>query len=259
MDGILAAIPEVPSYLDDILVVGSSEAEHDERLRQVSKRLDQVGVWFKKTKCEFKKTQVEYLGHVVDAQILRLAEKKLSAIRQVLEPPNVAELKDFLGLLNYYNRFLSRLSSALQLLHVLLEKNNTWKWQREQKRAFLEVKQKLLDSSVLTHYDLQNPVRLTCDASPYGVGACVSDVMADGSVQLIAFSSRTLSKAERNYAQLEGEALALIFGVKQFYKYLVGRLFTLITDNRPLLKILGLKKEVPSVAAARLQRWATNS
>ena len=210
----------------------------------------------KKEKCEFKKTQVEYLGHVVDAQGLRPAEKKLSAIKDAPEPANVSELKAFLGLLNYYNRFLPQLSTTLQPLHVLLEKNTHWKWQKEQKRAFQEAKQKLLESGVLTHYDLQKPVRLTCDASPYGVGACLSHVMADGSVQPIAFTSRTLSKAERGYAQLEREALALIFGVKQFHKYLVGRSFTLVTDHRPLLKILGPKEGVPSLAAARLQRWA---
>ena len=106
MDGILVGIPGVTCYLDDILVVGSSEEEHDERLRQVLTRLDQVGVRLKKEKCEFKKTQVEYLGHVVDAQGLRPAEKKLSAIKDAPEPANVSELKAFLGLLNYYNRFL---------------------------------------------------------------------------------------------------------------------------------------------------------
>ena len=80
--------------------------------------------------------------------------------------------------------------------------------------------------------------------------------MADGSLQPIAFASRTLSKVERNYAQLEREALALIFGVKQFHKYLVGRSFTLFTDHRSLLKILGPKEGVTLLAAARLQRWA---
>ena len=108
MDGILIAIPGVTCYLDDILVVGSSEAEHDERLRPVLKRLSEVGVRLRKKKCEFKKAQVEYSDHVVDAQGLRPAEKKLSAIRHAPEPANVSELKAFLGLLNYYNRFLPR-------------------------------------------------------------------------------------------------------------------------------------------------------
>ena len=83
--------------------------------------------------------------------MLRPAEKKLSAIRHALRPVNVSELKAFLGLLNYYNRFLLRLSTTLQPLRELLEKNTPWKWQREQKRAFQEAKQKLLESSVLTH------------------------------------------------------------------------------------------------------------
>ena len=100
------------------------------------------------------------------------------------------------------------------------------------------------------------PVRLTCDGSPYGVGACLSHVMADGSLQPITFASRTLSKVERNYAQLERAALALVFGLKQFHKYFVGRSFTLFTDHRSLLKILGSKEGVTSLAAARLQRWA---
>ena len=139
---------------------------------------------------------------------------------------------------------------------MLLENNNAWTWQREQKRNFQEAKQKLLDCSVLTRYDLQKPVQFSCDASPYGVGACLSYVMADGSVQPIAFSSRTLSKAKRNYSQLERETLTLIFGVKQFHKYLVGSSFTLVTDHRLLLKILGPKEGVSSLAAARLQQWA---
>ena len=114
MDGILIAILGVTCYLDNILVVGSSEAVHDDKLRQVLKRLSEVGVRLKKTKCEFKKTQLEYLGHVVDAQWLRPAEKKLSAVRYAPEPANVSELKAFLGLLKYYNRFLQRLSTTLQ-------------------------------------------------------------------------------------------------------------------------------------------------
>ena len=97
---------------------------------------------------------------------------------------------------------------------------------------------------------------LSCDASPYVVGTCLTPIMPDGKEIQITFASRTLSTAEKKYAQLGKVALALVYGVKQFHKYLVGREFTLITDHRPLLKILGPYEGVPTLAAARLQQWA---
>ena len=105
-------------------------------------------------------------------------------------------------------------------------------------------------------YDEKRKLILACDASPYGVGAVISHVMDDGEEHPIAFASRTLTKSERNYSQTEKEALAIIFGVRKFHKYLYGRLFHLYTDHKPLVTILGPKTAVPTLAAARMQRWA---
>ena len=114
----------------------------------------------------------------------------------------------------------------------------------------------ITSEQVLTHYDPSLPLRLACDASPIGIGAVLSHVMSDGNERPIAFASRTLTKTEQKYAQIDKEALSIIWGVKKFHMYLFGRSFTLYTDHQPLTSIFHLRKSIPVVTAARLQRYA---
>ena len=117
-------------------------------------------------------------------------------------------------------------------------------------------KSELVADKVLVPYDEKRKLILACDASPYGVGAMISHVMDDGEERPITFASRTLTKNERNYSQIEKEALGIVFGVQKFDKYMHGRTFHLLTDHKPLLTILGPKTAVPTLAAARIQHWA---
>ena len=110
----------------------------------------------------------------------------------------MTELKAFWGLLDYYERFLPNLSATLHPLYALLGKNRQWKWESKKREAFQKGRQKLLESEFPTHYDLQRPVCLSCDASPYGVDACLTHTMPDGEERPIAFASRTLSTAEKS-------------------------------------------------------------
>ena len=156
-------------------------------------------------------------------------------------------------MVNYYRKFLPNLSTTLRPLNALLQKNTSWRWSQECKQAFVKAKSCVVEHSVLVHYNPDLPLRLAADASAYGIGAVISHVMPNGKERPIAFASRTLQPSECNYAQLEKEALALVFAIKKFHLYLYGRRFTLITDHKPFLAILGSKKGIPPLAAARLQ------
>ena len=129
-------------------------------------------------------------------------------------------------------------------------------WTKQCQEAFEACKEGLTSDSLLVHYDLNCQLRLACDASSYGLGAALSHVMGDGQERPVAHASCTLSSSERNYAQIECEALSIIYGVKKFHHFLYGRKFTLVTDHQPLLALLGPKAAIPTLAAGRMQRWA---
>ena len=210
----------------------------------------------KRSKCAFLLPQVEYLGHQISEKGLQPTTQKLRAIVEAPAPNNVSQLKSFLGMINYYSKFLPNLSTQLAPLYSLLQKKTIWSWGKAQQQAFEKAKQQLVSSQVLAHYDSTKDLLLACDASPYGVGAVLSHRMEDGSERPIAFASRSLSPAEKNYAQLDKEGLAIVFGVKKFHHYLLGRHFTIQSDHKPLQHLFGKLRSVPPMASARIQRWA---
>ena len=149
------------------------------------------------------------------------------------------------------------LPSIMEPLHMLLRKGQPWLWGKRQEKAFNRAKQLLTSADLLTHYDSSKELVLDCDASPYGIGAVISHKSIDGSPDRpIAYASRSLSSAERNYSQLDKEALAIMFGIKKFHQYVYGRKFIIHTDHKPLLGLLGEERSLPAMASPRMQRWA---
>ena len=134
----------------------------------------------------------------------------------------MCQLRSYLSLLNYYGKFIKNLSSLQRQLHQLLCHGKAWKWTQQCEAAFVQTKKALLESDALIHFDPTLHLQLACDASPYVVGAVISHIMPNGEERPIAFASRTLSKAESNYAQIEREALGIVLGVRKFTNISLG-------------------------------------
>ncbi len=256
MDQVLHGIDGVCCYLDDILISTDSYEKHVEVLEMVLQRLSKHNILAKKSKCEFAVPEVIYLGHRISGRGIQPTEEKIEAIGQSKTPGNVSELRTFLGMVTYYQKFIPNLSNTCAPLYELLNKKKVWYWSKDCEDAVKKLKGTLTSETVLVHYDPNKELMIATDASPVGVGCVMSHRMADGSERPIAYASRSLTSAEKNYPQIEREALGIVFGIRKFHKYLYGREFTLITDNKPLTTIFAENKEVPTLAALRLQRWA---
>ena len=219
MENLLQGIEGVAVYIDDILVTGSTVDEHICTLDKVQERIESAGLTLDKSKCYFLRSRIEYLGYITDEEGLRPTAEKVKAISEAPEPKNVAELHSFLGMINYYGRFLPNMSTQLAPLYRLLRKDVQWSWTNKQNKAIEAAKKALQTDSLLVHYDSSKPLLLACDASQYGLGAVLSHVFENSEEQPIAFMSRTLMPAEKNYSQLEREGLVIIFGMQKFHKY----------------------------------------
>lgn len=255
MDAILSNLSKTKCYLDDILIHGSSLEECYKNVRKVLERLREFNVKINEEKCKFFKQSVEFLGHKIDSQGIHPTNEKLECIQKAPSPQNVTQLKSYLGILNYYGKFIHMLSAKLKPLYDLCKSGSEFLWTDECERVFQESKMLLSSEDVLTHFDPTKPIFITCDSSGYGVGAVLSHKI-DGKERPVLFASSTLTDAEKKYSNLERESLSIIFGLKKFHKYIFGRKFTLFTDHQPLQFIFGKNKSIPVTAAARITRWA---
>ena len=256
MDQILKDIPNTSCILDDIIITGKSDEVHLKTLETVLQRLQDYNLRVNRDKCSFFQEEITYCGHKINANGLHKTQDKIEAVINAPVPENVTQLRAFLGLVNYYSHFLPNMASVLHPLYQLLKKDRKYTWTPAAQNAFDTVKEMITSDTVLTHYNPDLPVKLACDSSAYGLGAVISHVMENGEERPIAFASRTLNAAEKNYAQIHKEALSLVWGVKKFHCMLFARKFTLVTDHQPLISIFGPKKGIPATTAARLQRYA---
>ena len=171
-------------------------------------------------------------------------------------PTSVKELRSFLGVVGYYQKFIPNLQMKCAPLHGLLKKGVKWLWTPECEQSFQELKMQLTASDTLVFYDPELQIILTTDISDVGISTVITHRYSDNTERPIAYMSAVLSDTEKSYSVIEREALMLIYGVQKFQHYLLGGQFTMCTDHKPLETIFGADRSLPKVAHNRLDRWA---
>jgi len=212
-------------------------------------RLRRFNLKIEPDKCEFLKTELSYLGHVVTTEGVKPDPLKVKAIKEFPTPRNTKDVKSFLGLTGYYRRFISQFSKIAKPLNELLKKGQKWRWEQEQIESFHLLQDALTREPVLSYPDFNKQFVLTCDASSFAVGAILSQGKI-GHDKPISFASRTLNRAEMGYSTIEKELAAIVWACKHYRPYLIGRTFTIVTDHKPLTWMFSVKD--PS---SRLLRW----
>ena len=242
--------------MDDVLVSGDTDETHLKNLHKVLTTLQNKGLKLEKEKFEYRLEKVEYLGYTISEKGISPSLEKVQDIKTMSAPTNKAELLSFIGFANFLRRFVPHFADIMAPLYALLKKDVRWKWTDIEEKTFNIMKDKISEQTILQHYSLHNKLILQTDASPIGIGAVLLQPAEDGKLLPVSHASRILQPAERNYSQLDREALAVIFGVTKFKQYLLGRHFTLMTDHKSLVSLFDPKKSVPQLSSARVKRWA---
>ena len=248
MDKLLKGLPGVLWYLDDIVVFGDSKAEHDQRLNSVLVILEKAGLCLEPDKCHIAQSEIAFLGHKVSGRGIAPLN-----LRSDFNRPNDAKgVKSFVGFLGFYRRFLPNFSELVEPLADLLHKGVDFFWGPEQEQAFMRVQQ-LLESAELANFRQECQCIVTTDASNVGIGAVLTQ--QDGEIESppVAYFSKRLQKAQRNYSTGEKETLAIVEALERWYPLLYGRRFLVRTDHSALLTLL--TPGGSGRTAWRIQRW----
>ena len=237
-------------YIDDIIVYGRDFDEHMQRVEQVLERMKQAGLKLKLEKCNFLQEQVVFLGHVVSREGVRPDPANVSKIANWPRPENTKQVKSFVATGSYYRRFVKGYAQIARPLTELTKKDCPFQWTEDCEEAFNAIKKALTGPEVMG-YPLSDGgcFYLDTDASGYGIGGVLSQ-MQSGRERVIAYASRGMSKAEKNYCITEKELLAVVYFMQYFRQYLLGRRFIVRTDHQALVWLLSLKEPNGKIA-----RW----
>lgn len=242
--------PYVFAYLDDIIVITPTFEKHLEILQQVFERISNAGFTLNRDKCQFCRSELRYLGYVVNKHGLQVDPEKVQAILKYNTPKNTSDIRRFIGMTSWYRRHIENFSIIIAPLTKLLRKNARFCWNKECEDAFQKLKDCLIAAPVLSCPDFSKPFTIQCDASDYGIGAALTQQFDDGE-KVICYLSQSLTRQQRNYSTTEKECMAVLWAVEKLRPYVEGSHFKVITDHYSLLWLSKLQN--PS---GRLARWS---
>lgn len=238
-------------YLDDLLIVSPDFESHLKLLEVVAYRLTQAGLTINMSKSKFVMKEIRYLGYIIGNGCLKTDPDKVSAISNFPIPATVRQVRRFLGMTGWYRRFIPNYANLAGPLTDLMRKSAKFTWSADAQNAFEKLKECLCSAPILSHADFQRPFVIQCDASTSGIGGVLYQLDDSGLEHPIAYVSKKLNSAQRNYSITELECLAAVESIKRFRAYVEGHPFKVITDHASLKWLLNQKD-----LSGRLARWS---
>lgn len=239
------------NYLDDLAILTDGQWEdHLEQIDLVLERLERAGLTCNLEKCKFACQEVKMLGHIVSTEGIRTDPAKVESIQKFPTPKKVKHVRAFLGLCNYYRRFIPNYSSLIVPLTKLLKKGQSWYWDEELDKAFWNLKQEFSTTILLSHPDVSKPYYLQTDSSGVGIAGVLYQYDEKGEIRILSFCSRSLRGSELRWTVTEQEFWAIIYGIKKFETYLRGAELIIRTDHKALVFVKNIR-----LYNSRITRW----
>ena len=237
-------------YLDDIIIFSKNEEEHLQHLEEIFERLRKAGLKLKLQKCSFFKKHIQYLGHIISDEGIQPLPEKLESIRKMPTPQTAKQVKQFLGLVGYYRKFVPRFADISRPLTKLTKKNEPYNWTTECDKCFHMLKNYLQEAPILRYPDPEADYTLYTDASKYAYAGVLTQKV-DGTDHTVAYTSGLFRGSQLNWAALTKEAYAIYMAVKKLSFYLDSAKITLRSDHLPLKKFLE-----KNTMNAKVNNWA---
>ena len=250
MEEMCEELPNSSAYIDDVVTASDNFGNHLKDLRKVFEKLRAAKLKVKPSKCKFGCSEIKFLGFIVSKSGISVCQSRSETIENYPRPKTPKQIQKFVGLINYYRKFIKDFSTLASPLTRLTKKKVPFEWSEECEVAFKTMKQCLINPPILVYPDYNKKFKITTDASNVGLGAILSQEDDEGLDRVIAYASRKLKPAEVNYSTTEQELLAIIYATEKFRPYIFGRNFELVTDHRPLTHL-----STSVSKSERLTRW----